>query len=40
MLAIRSALRSCPKCQSERVTDRKVTRGNPAAPNASHTELP
>jgi hypothetical protein len=39
-LAIRSALRRCPKCQSEQFTDRKVKRANPASPDASRTELP
>ncbi|MGO9334401.1 MAG: hypothetical protein ACLQCU_10205 [Acidimicrobiales bacterium] len=39
-LAVRSALRSCPKCHSEQFTDRKVTRANPASPDASRTELP
>ena len=39
-LAIRSARRRCPKCQSEQFTDRKVTRANPASQDASRTELP
>ena len=39
-LAGRSALRSRAKCQSEQFTDRKVTRANPASPDASRAELP
>jgi hypothetical protein len=39
-LAVRSALRRCPKCQSEQFTDRKVTRASPAALDVSRTELP
>ena len=40
LLALRDALRACPKCQSEEFTDRRVTRARPASPNASRTELP
>jgi hypothetical protein len=39
MLAIRTSLLTCPKCQSEKFTDRKVTRANPASADASRTEL-
>jgi DNA-directed RNA polymerase specialized sigma24 family protein len=39
-LTVRSALRRCPKCQSEHFTDRRVTRANPASMDASGTELP
>ena len=39
-LAVHSALRRCPKCQSEQFTDRKVTRASPAALDVSRTELP
>jgi len=39
LLAVRSALRRCPKCGSESFVDRKVTRSNPASPDASRTEL-
>jgi len=39
-LAVRSALRRCPKCQSEEFTDRRVTKADPASPYASRTELP
>ena len=38
-LAVRSALRRRPKCQSEQFTDRKVTRANPAELDVSRTEL-
>ena len=40
LLALRDALRACPKYQSEEFTDRRVTRARPASPNASRTELP
>jgi hypothetical protein len=36
-LTVRSALRRCPKCQSEQFTDRKVTRANPAAGRLPHS---
>lgn len=39
LLAIRNALITCPKCRSVKFTDRKVTRANPASPDASRTEL-
>jgi len=39
-LAVRSALRRCPRCQSEQFTDRKVKKSSPPSPDASRTELP
>lgn len=37
---IQHQLRACPKCQSENFTDRKVTKEQPASPNASRNALP
>jgi hypothetical protein len=39
-LEIQDVLRSCPKCRSEEFTDCRVTRSNPASPDASRSELP
>jgi len=38
--AVADALRTCPNCQSEDFSDRKVNRSQPASPGASRTELP
>ena len=37
---VQEALRTCPKCQSENFTDRRITKSDPASPDASRTELP
>jgi len=37
---VKAVLRTCPKCQSDRFTDRRVTGSRPASQDASDTELP
>lgn len=39
-LTAMDALRTCPMCGSEQFTDRKVTKDNPASPDASRQALP
>jgi hypothetical protein len=39
LLAVRDALRRCPKCGSAQFSDRRVTNARPALPGASRSEL-
>jgi hypothetical protein len=38
-VAVKAALRSCPRCQSREFTERKVTDEHPASPDASRALL-
>jgi hypothetical protein len=38
--ALANSLAHCPHCRSTSFTDRKVTKKNPASPDASRAQLP